>query len=103
MTTATAPPADDLVTEEMIEAGYMANQYPGEMIGGAPPVARDDVRRILRAVAPLIAARLQAENKRLKCLLEDALDDRLDRYGRIKFGDTLSEHIAAAIRARGET
>jgi hypothetical protein len=97
MTTATAPPADDLVTEEMIQ---LADET---FVGGVEGGREDPMGDALRAVAPLIAARLQAENKRLKCLLEDALDDRLDRYGRIKFGDTLSEHIAAAIRARGET
>jgi hypothetical protein len=87
---------DDIVTEEM--ARFACNE-----IARWSGLSETSMNAALRAVAPLIASRLQAENKRLKCLLEDALDDRLDRYGRIKCGDTLAEHIAAAIRARGET
>jgi hypothetical protein len=83
MTDTAETTADDIVTEEMV------SMAAGLLFGG--PRRADDyqaVRAILRAVAPMIAAR---ERECCAQIVEGA-----------RYDDFVSGYIAPAIRARGE-
>jgi hypothetical protein len=108
MTTDTAPAAEDLVTEEILDAAVEAIADPA---GDYAQVFRDELLTALRAVAPMIAARsttylrnstydavghaVAAEREAIAQIVKetDDWDDCLEA----------SNHILAAIRARGET
>jgi hypothetical protein len=84
MTDTAETTADDIVTEEMV------SMAAGLLFGG--PRRADDyqaVRAILRAVAPMIAAR---ERECCAQIVEGA-----------RYDDFVSGYIAPAIRARGES
>jgi hypothetical protein len=76
-------PADDLVTEEMIEKCLAA------AVAAAPDGERSAITACLRAVAPMIAAR---ERECCAQIVEGA-----------RYDDFVSGYIAPAIRARGES
>jgi hypothetical protein len=94
MTDTAETTADDIVTEEMVSMAV------GLLFGG-PRRAEDyqAVSAILRAVAPMIAARCIATLEGELWKAHDALISARTWEARHKCAD----RIAAAIRARGET
>jgi hypothetical protein len=102
MTDTAETTADDLVTEEMV------SMAAGLLFGG-PRRAEDyqAVRVILRAVAPMIAARADPYKRREREHIECAIAAEREACAQIvegaRYDDFVSGYIAPAIRARGET
>jgi hypothetical protein len=107
-----SPAADDLVTEEMLDVAVEAIADPA---GDYAQVFREELLTALRAVAPMIAERARFRNEQATGLQWNAAwvsGARAEREAIAKivkatedWDDCLeaSNHILAAIRARGET
>jgi hypothetical protein len=102
--------ADDLVTDEMVKAaGQALCDYQGDP-SGRWNYYEEEARFVLRAVAPMIAARaaehfdcswvtghaVAAEREAIARFAEQWMEQRA-------FWPSHAEALAAAIRARGET
>jgi hypothetical protein len=111
-------PADDLVTEEMIHVAAECLDYPSVYMGGPREQSKRTAARLLRAVAPMIAARAMDDDKirdrvvviakRMVAAEREACARLAADMGRAWEADGIgddgaAEAIAAAIRARGET
>jgi hypothetical protein len=107
MTTDTAPVADDLVTEEILDVAVEAIADPA---GDYAQVFREELLTALRAVAPLIAARADPYKRQEREHIERAVAAEREVIAKIvketeDWNDCLEacNYILAAIRARGET
>jgi hypothetical protein len=90
--------ADDLVTEEIEERAK-------RVFGSPNSIEAEQLIAALRAVAPMIAARLSYDDKLRTCeravaAEREACAKIVEGYERYAF---VTGQIAAAIRARGET
>jgi hypothetical protein len=114
MTTDTAP-ADDLVTEEMVEKAVAAMRVVGtEGAATEEDLYREEAAAAIRAVAPMIAARAFEQCRHIPGLegkFAWRVGAREEREACAKIAEVMDADglgcsgpaIAAAIRARGET
>jgi hypothetical protein len=94
--------ADDIVTEEMVRAaGQALCDYQGDP-SGRWNYYEEEARFVLRAVAPMIAARAQLSSRIEPAVLTLIAAER-EAIAQLVEGFGNDPQLAAAIRARGET
>jgi hypothetical protein len=99
---------DNLVTEEMVHAAAECIDHPSVYMGGPREQSKRTAARILRAVAPMIAARadqplVQIERQAIRRAERERCAKIAEEHCTSDLVALVCGFIAAAIRARGET